>query len=139
MTDKEAIDPRVEEELEDINSEEEIFGSYHTDGQAGEKIETVNNWLPDKDNWQGKTVVNEQEARLFSVARSLPKAFPEIEEKEPFIDEMITNMEMYKTSANEAREQQVSVLGSMFGSTGEEGSIGSAVRGFIAGNEENDD
>jgi len=44
--DKEAIDPRVEEELEDINSEEEIFGSYHTDGQAGEKVNTVNDWLP---------------------------------------------------------------------------------------------
>lgn len=145
MTDNEKpkhkpIDPRVEEEIEEVNAEEEIFGSYTNDGQAGEKINTVNNWLPDDDNWQGKTIVNEREARLFALARALPHAFPEIEEKKPFIDEMLTNLEMYKTSVKGvSREQQVSVIGSMFGSGEEDSSVRSALAGFIAGGEENDD
>lgn len=136
----EAIDPRVEEELEQITSEEEIFGSYHSDGEAGEKVETVNNWLPNDENWQGKTVVNEREARLFAVARALPHAFEEIEDMQPFIDEMLTNVEMYKTSVGGmAREQQVSVLGSMFGSSDDGEGVRSALAGFIAGGENDDD
>ncbi len=140
MNKKETIDPEVEKELEEVTSEEELFGTYTNDGQNGEKINTVNDWLPDSDNWQGKTIVNNEEAHKLALVRALPKAFEEIEDMEPFIDEMITNLEMYKTSVNGvAREQQVSVIGRMFGSGEDSDGMRSALAGFIAGGEDNDD
>lgn len=128
------IDSDVKEELENVVSEEQIIGTYTSDAQNGQKEQVVSNWFPDSAEWQGKTVVNAREARVLSMARNLPKAFEEIEHMEPFIDELISDLEKYLTSVDGiSREQQKSVLMALFGESQTDDAARNMVLGALAG------
>jgi len=133
------LDPDVKEELEETKSEEDIIGMYQTEGGDSEKVPVLKSWLPDSDEWQAKTVVNEREARLMAVARNLTEAYDEIEHMEPFIEGLITDLEMYKTSVDGmAREQQKSVLMAMFGRSSDAQESQSMVMSMLAGQQDDD-
>lgn len=137
-----ALDDDVKEEIESAGAESDLMGSWVTDKQGGDKIPLVENWVPDANEWQGKTVVNEQEAVLFALARNLPKMFDEISHMQPFIDGFFTDLEQYKTSVDGmSREQQMQVFAAMFGGRieDEEGGLRGFMRAVASADGENDD
>lgn len=135
-----ALDDDVKKEVKESGSEQDLLGSWVTDGSGGDKLPLIENWIPDGDQWQGKTVVNENEARLFAIARNLPKAYDEISHMQPFIDGLFTDLEMYKTSVDGlSREQQKSVFMAMFGATDDGSTAGNVLMNALAGQGDDDD
>lgn len=140
-----ALDPRVEQELEKANTETDFMGSYVTDGDQSDKIPLVTDWLPDGDEWQGKTIVNDREARLFAIARALPYAyqeeFAEMDgDMNGFITTLFHNLEQYLTSRDGvSREQQKEVLMAMFGGKPDQDQAQNFMRGVFAQAGEDDD
>jgi len=135
-----ALDEDVKEEIEDANGEDSLLGSWTTDGDQSDKLPLVEGWIPDSDSWQGKTKVNQHEARLFALARNLPKAYPEIEEMDGFIDGLFTDLEMYLTSIEgDSRQEQMRVLAAMFGSQIDEEDTRRAFMTAFAGQQDDDD
>jgi hypothetical protein len=140
-----ALDPRVEQELEKANTETDFMGSYVTDGDQSDKIPLVTDWLPDGTEWQGKTIVNDREARLFAIARALPHAYrDEFEDMDGdmdmFINTLFKNLEMYLTSRDGvSREQQKEVLMAMFGGKPDQDQAQNFMRGVFAQAGDDDD
>ena len=140
-----ALDPRVEQELEKANTETDFMGSYVTDGDSSDKIPLVTEWMPDGSEWQGKTIVNDREARLFAIARALPYAYrDEFKDMDGDMDGFITtlfkNLEMYLTSRDGvSREQQKEVLMAMFGGKPDSDQAQNFMRGVFAQAGDDDD
>lgn len=133
------LDDEVKEELENVVSEDQLIGSYSSDGNGSEKVPVLQSWLPEGDDWQGKTVVNAKEARVLAMARNITTAFDEVEHMEPFINNLLTDLEQYLTSVDGlSREQQKQVLTAMFGKTPEKQEAQSMMLGALAG-KDNDD
>ncbi len=136
-----SLDEDVKEEIEQAGGEDQLIGGWTNSGGGGDKVPVLTEWIPEGHEWQGKTILNEQEARLLAIARNLPKAYPEIEDMQPFLEGLITDYEMYKTSVDGvSREQQKSVLMAMFGkSPGEEDGLGNMIVGAFGGGGDDDD
>ncbi len=135
-----ALDDDVKSEIESAGGESDLMGAWVTDKQGGDKLPLVENWLPDNDEWQGKTVVNDREARLFAIARNLTRAYPEIQSMDPFISGLFRDLEMYLTSRDGlSREQQMRVLMSMFGGSIDDDETRGMLMGMLgAGNDDDD-
>lgn len=115
------IDDDVVDLLKGIDSEAELMGQYVTEGSSeNQSIDFVAQWFPDEDEWQGKTQVTWEQAQAMAVLRHLPKAYPELEGMEDFLDGVIRDYEMYLTSVEgESRDQQRRILESLFGEASE--------------------
>jgi hypothetical protein len=140
-----ALDEDVKAEIEKASAESDLMGSWVTDEQGGDKLPLVEGWMPDNDEWQGKTVVNDREARLFALARALPYAYrDEFQEMDGdmngFVTTLFRNLEMYLTSRDGvAREQQKSVLMAMFGGKPDDDAAQNFMKGMFAQAGEGDD
>lgn len=116
------VDPAVVEELEDMNKEDPLITEYFTGGADSdtERVDFVETWFPDADEWQGKTDISYVQARNMALVRIIPLVFDEVEELKPMLDQLVDNYEKYLTSVDGvAREQQASILRSMFGGPGD--------------------
>lgn len=110
------LDPRVEKEVDKALSDEDIVGSYMKGGGNEERIPVVRSWLPDSEQWQGKTIITKDEAIAHARAKNLAKAFPEIKPLEEFLESTINDLEMLLTSVEgRSRDQQMEVIRGMFG------------------------
>lgn len=109
------IDPEIEQEVEEALGDEDIIGRY-MGGSGEERIPLVSDWMPDGDEWQGKTIITKQEAIAHALAKNLSYAFPEVRPMHDFIESSVNDLEMLLTSVQgRAREQQMEVLRAMFG------------------------
>lgn len=137
------IDPKVDEFTSEALSDEHLLGAYGAEGNGDEdKLEMVRGWFPGADEWQGKTVINPRQAKMLAVAKHLPEAFPEIEEYDDFITNIIDDYEMLLTSVGgNARTQHMNVLMSLFGdvSGAEEEEARNALMTALAGHMEGND
>ncbi len=135
-----ALDEDVKREIESAGGESDLMGAWVTDKQGGDKLPLVENWLPDSHEWQGKTHVNDREARLFAIARNLTHAYPEIRNMEPFISGLFRDLEMYLTSRDGlSREQQMRVLMSMFGGRIDDDETRGMLMGMLGAGGDDDD
>lgn len=114
----EIVDPELVEALERIPKEDPLITEYGTAGKGGqqEAIDFVSQWFPQKDNWQGKTKINENQAKALALFRHLPELFDEIEDLQGFIEGFTNNYEQYLTSVDgESRIQHTEILKALFG------------------------
>lgn len=105
--------------LESIESDEDLLGEYGVgpNGDGDDRLRAITEWLPDHDQWQGKTNITEEQARELAAARLVVKYFDELDEIEADLTQYINDYEMYLTSVDgAARREQVGVLRSLFGS-----------------------
>lgn len=117
------MDENVENELKDKMSEEEVIGMFTSGGEGEDKMPLVESWMPEGEEWGGKTVFDETQPEMITLAENLPKAFPVIKPMQPLISDFIDKYEMRLTSIEgQARIQQMEVFKSMFGgNSGESG------------------
>lgn len=119
-----SVDDDLVDELEETPLEDPFITEYGTDhtGEDGEDpIAFAGDWFPGADEWQAKTAITPHQAHALAVVRQLPDLYDELEELEPFLDNLVQDYEMYLTSVGGAsREQHVSILRSIFGGDAEE-------------------
>lgn len=112
------LDPNVVEEMEE-SDKEDLFTEYHSKGSESpdqEKVQVFEDWLPDKDDWSGKTIIHPRQAQSLAAVRMLADFFDEVEEIEDNLKQMVNHYEEYLTSIDgTAREQQVKTMAAMFG------------------------
>lgn len=123
MADREPILPDdLVEEIQDVSSEDSILTEYFTNPEAGdtEKLSHVDAFTPGADEWKGKTNIAAHQARLLALGRILCRAFPEVKEYEPLLEDAMTNYEMYLTSIDGmSRTEITSILKALFGGSGD--------------------
>ncbi len=131
------LDGETLQELKEVKTEDPILTEYGSQGSDENPFtELAEKWFPNRDDWQGKTRISPPQAHALSLARAMTIVYPEIEELNPFLMSMIINYEQYQTSIEGlSREQQVSVLKSMFGDATEVGEENrSMIMGMLNGN-----
>lgn len=142
QNDEPLIDPEVKEELEEIPGENPMLVEYAGNGDGeNDSISFADKWFPGGSEWQGKTDITADQAHALSLVRAMTEYYDELEDLEPFFESLITNYEQYLTSVEgKAREQQVSILRSMFGSGGDlEEAQRSALTAAFANPDDNED
>lgn len=111
-----SLDPRVEKEIEEALSDEDVVARFMGGSGDEARIPLVRDWLPGGDEWQGKTIISKREAIAHALAKNLHHAFPTIRPMEDFIIDSVNDLEMLLTSVDgRARDQQMEVLRGMFG------------------------
>lgn len=136
------IDPAVEKEIDSALADQDIIGGY-MGGSGEERIPIVESYLPNGDEWQGKTIITRQEAIDHALAKNMVEVFPELKPIEGFLINSINDLEMLLTSVEgKSRNEYMEIIRGMFGAgkVENEESI-SAVHAALAGqmNKENDD
>lgn len=124
----------------DIPSEQ-LLTEFNKGGQSNEdKTEFTKEWFPGSEEWQGKTDISYHQAKALALVRNLHLVFPEIDDLELFLNNTVTDYEMYLTSVDGlAREQQASILKSLFGgSTEESENTRNMLMTALAGKKDND-
>lgn len=116
---KPVLDPELVEELQNIPVEDNLLTEYGSPGSQSDDSQDISfaeKWFPDKDNWQGKTIIQPKQARALAAVRAMPEVWDELEDLEPFLDSMVTDYEQYLTSIEGiSRNQQSKILQAMFG------------------------
>lgn len=146
MSDKESgpvLDPKVVEEVEEADSEEDLFAEYFNTGgggSEGEKLDVTREWFPTENQWQGKTNIRMHQARCLAIIRHYFSYFDEIDDLEPLISGMVTDYEMYLTSVEGmSRKEHEGILRSMFGGGGEKNGDEGLARLFVGNVGDDDD
>jgi len=111
------MDDRVEKELDEAISDEDVIGAYITGGSGDEeKLDIIREYMPGGDEWQGKTIITKREAKAHALSKNLAKAFPTIRPMESFIEDSVNDLEMLYTSVNgQSRMDYVNILRALFG------------------------
>jgi len=136
-----AMDPRVENELENVLSEEGVIGMYSGKESGEERIPLIEKFSPNESEWGGKTIFEASQPRNVTLADNLPLAFPVLKPTENFIHEFIEDYEIRLTSVEGvSRDQLMRIFMAMFGSNpGEDGSAPNALEiALSAGPEDKD-
>lgn len=112
------IDPEVKEELSGDFPEDPMLTEYATHGKGNsgdEKVDVTSDWLGDKgDNWKPKTKLSAEQIIAMTQTRLLPKVYPELEELNPLLNQVVEDMEQYAVSHQGlSREQAVDILQAM--------------------------
>lgn len=111
-----ALDPRVENELDNTLSEEGIVGGFFGESGSEERIPLIEKFSPDESQWGGKSIFKEGQPRAVTLADNLPEAFPVLKPSERFINDFVADYEMRLTSVNGvARDQLMRIFRAMFG------------------------
>lgn len=136
-----AMDPRVDQELNEALSEESIIGMYSGKDSGEERIPLIEKFSPDENEWGGKSIFQEGQPRNITLADNLAKAFPVLTPSEAFINEFIEDYEMRLTSVDGvARDQLMRIFRAMFGAgTNSDGEAPNALEiALSAGPEDSD-
>lgn len=111
------LDDELVEQLQQTPHEESIIAGYER-GKSDEsdKVNFAQEWFPDKDQWAGKTIINPSQAKALAVARNLAGIFPELQQSDATIQDILDKYEVYLTSIEgNARNQHELILRAAFG------------------------
>lgn len=126
----------------DIPHEEPLLTDLNSRGSDGqEKIDFADKWFPEKENYDGKTIITPEQARAIVQLRHVSNFFDEFSDMQPMINSMIDDYEILLTSIEgQSRNEQRSILEAIFGraSEAEEGAK-NFMAAFAPGDEDNDD
>jgi len=116
------INPELKQMLGEIPTEDPFLTEYGSQKENPDNPHTdlIDKWMPESDDWQGKTIITAQQARALAVGRQLPELIPELSDDEygvgHVLKDLIKDYEQYLTSIEGlSREQHVDVLQSVFG------------------------
>lgn len=111
---------RVAEAAEDIHSEDLLVEMG--EGKQDNELEIVQDYLPEKEDYKGKTRVTKKQARQLALIRQMRFAFPELEEDTiEFLIELTEDYERYLTSVEgQSRMEHTQILKSIFGANSEQ-------------------
>lgn len=84
----------------------------------------VAEYLPEREQWVAKTYLDDGDAGRVAALRVLHLAFPEVDDIQPLIDEMLAEFLPGKTSEKGVREEYENIFKSMFGGGGDESQPG---------------
>lgn len=135
------LDPRVEEEIQNSLTEEQIIGMYSGGENSEERIPLIEQFAPDEEEWGGKSYFQPGQPRAITLADNLATAFPVLKPSEEFITAFIEDYEMRLTSLEGiSRDQLMRIFRAMFGAgSSEEMEGGNSVELMLsAGPEDND-
>lgn len=119
MNDSVRIDPddEVMDATEGVKNEiAELVGGFSKEGKdSGDELGLYEDWMPGKDDYQGKTHITHHQAHALAAVRQLPDVYEmlgiHVEGFRKFIIGLIEDYEQYATSIEgESREQQMKVL-----------------------------
>lgn len=121
------LDDELVEMLEsDVPNEDPILTEYMGGGDSGDdRTGTAAAWLPEPDEMKDETFLSPAQAKALAVGRAYDRLFPEanLSPETAVMREIFNDFEKYLVSIHGmGREDQVTVLASMFGKTVGEGS-----------------
>lgn len=131
MTDEPLIDPDVRDELESIPGEDPFLTEY-AGGSTDENqsISLVEKWMMENDEWKTRTNISLDQAHALAALENISEAYPELEEVQPFLDQLIEDYIKYLTSVEgQSRQQHTGILQSIFGTVED---VSDSVTGTIA-------
>lgn len=100
----------------DEDEEEDIGVSYTAGNKGPGREDMVNEYLPEKDDWTAKTVLDLNDPGRVAVLRNIGRLFPECEHHQPVIDEFLDNFLKSRTSvAGKSRDEYQRIFESMYG------------------------
>lgn len=135
------LDPRVKEELDNVDTEEQIIGMYSSQGGQEERIPLIEKFGPGVDEWGGKSFFQPGQPRAVTLADNLAEAFPVLTPQKELIDNVVSDYEMRLTSLDGlSRDQLMKIFMSMFGnSPGENGETPGSIELALSAGPDNDD
>lgn len=111
------ISEDVKEETDDVGNEvAELVGHFGKDGKgSSEELALYENWMPDAEQYQGKTNISLEQSHALAGMRQLANVYEllgiEIDGLEEFLIALIRDYEQYQTSVDgKSRKEQVRVL-----------------------------
>lgn len=111
------LDDGVKEATDDVSDEvSQLVGRFKQDKKdSGEELELYKSWMPDEEQYQGKTRIQWEQAHALAGMRQLAHVFEmlgiEIDGLEEFLIALVKDYEQYQTSVGGvSREEQVRVL-----------------------------
>jgi len=102
---------------DEINDEESdlVFG-YENSGQDTSKLDIIQDYLPEQNDYPAKTVLSEQHPEIIAAIENLTEMYPEIEHMEDMLMDFVAKFEKRQISVNgRSREEFLDILAGLSG------------------------
>ena len=104
-----------------------------------DRDEMAENYLPESEDWDAKTVLDLGDPAAVSALRQLGVMFPEVDDLQPLVDSFLADYTKSKTSVGGAsRDEYKSILVSMYGGNIDEETARGAFVDAMAGDLDDD-
>lgn len=124
---------------EQENGQPEGKIAAYSGGGAPDREEMVAQYLPDGDDWPAKTVLELNDPALLAALSQMGEMYPEVDDLQPIIDEVMQKFLKSKTSIGGAsRQEYKTIFESMFGGGSSDDDTASALANALAGDLEDD-
>lgn len=109
-------------------------------GSGINREEMAAKYLPPEEDWGSKSVLEMNDPALIAALRQLDQMYPEVEDLQPIVDDVLDNFLKNKTSIGGASRQEYSnILMSMFGGKNDNEDGASKLAAALAGDLDDDD
>lgn len=110
-----------------------------TSGNSLNREDMVASYLPESDDWPAKTVLELHDPALLAALSEMGEMYPEVDDLQPIIDEVLEQFMKSKTSvAGASREEYKTIFQSMFGGSPDDDNAGDALARALAGDLDED-
>lgn len=100
----------------DNGEEEEPAAMPMYPDRGPNREQMASGYLPDGDNWTAKTFLDTRDPAAVAALSQLGEMYPEVEELQEFVDEVVDQFMQAQTSvAGQSRQEYKSILQSMYG------------------------
>lgn len=124
------------EQHQDENGDEKAADTLHA--QSGpDREEMASNYLPETNNWSAKTFLDTRDPAAIAALRQLGEMYPEVEELQRFVDEVVDEFMQAQTSVGgQSRREYKAILQSMYGSNPDEKGQGDVIMQALGADDE---
>lgn len=90
-------------------------------GSGPNREEMISDYLPDKEDWEAKTILDLSDPAAVAALSNLDEMFPEVDDLQPLVDDFLHHYLKSRTSVGgESRDDFRSMFQAMYGSSGDE-------------------
>lgn len=94
---------------------------YSVRAKGPDKEEMVAEYLPERDDWAAKTILDLNDPGRVAILGNMDQLFPEIEHLQPVLDDFLENFLKSRTSVGgQSRDEYQRIFESMFGGASED-------------------